>query len=190
LRAFKWSSYRGYAGLATPFDFVRPNLVLEELGVAKGRAELYYRRFVEEGLLREIESPFDAVRWQAILGRDGFMQSLRERIKDLTNNSRELPSLRALKHSSVGVEEILARVAIKHGIKREDLRRGTRVAAGARNLAMWLIWECGEKSLREIGEMFGGLDYAAVGQRVRRIRAAHNTKQTGRLLEEMLHVKT
>ena len=27
---------------------------------------------------------------------------------------------------------------------------------------MWMIWETGTKSLREIGELFGGLDYAAV----------------------------
>jgi hypothetical protein len=24
---------------------------------------------------------------------------------------------------------------------------------------MWMIWESGTKSLREIGEVFGGLDY-------------------------------
>ena len=29
-------------------------------------------------------------------------------------------------------------------------------------------WETGGKSVREIGELFGGLDYAAVAQRIRR----------------------
>ena len=29
---------------------------------------------------------------------------------------------------------------------------------------MWMVWETGSKSLREIGELFGGLDYAAVAQ--------------------------
>jgi len=33
---------------------------------------------------------------------------------------------------------------------------------------MWMVWETGSKSLREIGELFGGLDYAAVAQRIRR----------------------
>ena len=32
----------------------------------------------------------------------------------------------------------------------------------AKNVAMWTIWVSGTKSLREIGEIFGGLDYAAV----------------------------
>src|SRR5436305_4251473 len=61
LREFKWSSYRTYGGLAKPFDFVYPTVVYEELVTLKGaRAELEYRRFVEEGLLREIENPFEA----------------------------------------------------------------------------------------------------------------------------------
>jgi len=55
---------------------------------------------------------------------------------------------------------------------------------------MWLIWETGTKSLREIGEMFGGIDYAAVGQRIRRIRADHSKRETRRLFAEMLNVKT
>jgi len=40
----------------------------------------------------------------------------------------------------------------------------------ARNVAVWIIWESGSKSLREIGELFSGLDYAAAVQRIRRTR--------------------
>jgi hypothetical protein len=35
----------------------------------------------------------------------------------------------------------------------------------ARNMAMWMIYETEQKSLREIEDLFGGLDYAAVAQR-------------------------
>jgi hypothetical protein len=51
-----------------------------------------------------------------------------------------------------------------------------------------MIWETGEKSLREIGELFGGLDYAAAAQRIRRIRLAHDAANTRKLLAEMLNV--
>jgi hypothetical protein len=40
---------------------------------------------------------------------------------------------------------------------------------------MWMIWETGNKSLREIGELFGGLDYATVAQRIRRTRSSHDS---------------
>jgi chromosomal replication initiation ATPase DnaA len=53
---------------------------------------------------------------------------------------------------------------------------------------MWMIWESGTKSLREIGELFGGLDYAAVAQRIRRVRLAHDAGATRKLLQEILNV--
>jgi chromosomal replication initiation ATPase DnaA len=44
-------------------------------------------------------------------------------------------------------------------------------------VAIWMIWESGSRSLREIGELFGGLDYATVAQRIRRTRSAHTARQ-------------
>jgi len=44
------------------------------------------------------------------------------------------------------------------------------------------------KSLREIGELFGGLDYAAVAQRIRRTKATYNPIAARRLITAMLNV--
>jgi hypothetical protein len=52
-----------------------------------------------------------------------------------------------------------------------------------------MVWESGTKSLREIGELFGGLDYAAVAQRIRRTRPAYDAKTKNKLLKEMLNVE-
>jgi chromosomal replication initiation ATPase DnaA len=53
---------------------------------------------------------------------------------------------------------------------------------------MWMIWETGNKSLREIGELFGGLDYAAVAQRIRRTRSSHDSIAARKLKAGMLNV--
>lgn len=68
LRCFKWSSYRGYAFLASPFGFVQEATVLDEFARATHPARLSYRRFVEEGLVSEIENPLTAAHWQIALG--------------------------------------------------------------------------------------------------------------------------
>jgi hypothetical protein len=39
-----------------------------------------------------------------------------------------------------------------------------------------------------IGELFGGLDYAAVAQRIRRIRSSHDSIAARKLKAEMLNV--
>jgi hypothetical protein len=43
-------------------------------------------------------------------------------------------------------------------------------------------------SLREIGELFGGLDYAEVAQRIRRTRSSHDAVAARKLIKEMLNV--
>jgi hypothetical protein len=51
--------------------------------------------------------------------------------------------------------------------------------------------KAGIKSLvREIGELFSGLDYAAVAQRIRRARSAHDAQTNRKLLKEILNVET
>src|SRR6266481_6011145 len=118
LRAFQWSSYCGYAGLGASLPFVQETMVLGELR-GPGRAErLRYRRFVEEGLLREIENPFEAVRWQAVLGDESFVQKLRDRVKGLHKQRREITSLRKAA-ASIDPDRILQRVAEKYQVDRE-----------------------------------------------------------------------
>src|SRR6266550_491595 len=73
LRNYRWSSYRGYGGLEKPFRFIEGGLVLGQLGGPTRGQRVRYRRFVEEGLLREIESPWEAVQWQAVLGSESFV---------------------------------------------------------------------------------------------------------------------
>ncbi len=187
LRAFRWSSYSGYAGLKRPYPFVQEEMVLGELGGARKGERLRYRRFVEEGLVREVENPFAAVRWQAVLGNERFVQKVRDRVRGLHKERREITSLRKAT-PSMEPAKVLNKVAKKYQLDpKRLLARGER-GLQARNVAMWMIWETGAKSLREIGELFGGLDYAAVAQRIRRTRLAHTPAATRKLRAEMSNV--
>lgn len=178
LRRFEWSNYRGAAGLARPWPFVEENMVLEELGGPARKRRRRYRAFVEEGLVREIENPFEAVRWQVVLGEESFAQKLRDLMKERGEQRREITGLRQAKRR-LEEREVLARVAKKYGLSVERLLR-PQYGRAACNVAMWLLWENGARSLREIGELFGGLDYAAVGQRIRRLDPAQK-RQAARL---------
>ena len=53
---------------------------------------------------------------------------------------------------------------------------------------MWMIWESGTKSPHEIGELFGGLNYAVVAQRIRRTRLSHDANAARKLKAKMLNV--
>jgi REP element-mobilizing transposase RayT len=187
LRNFKWSSYRGYAGLAKPFPFVAEATVLDELSGASRAQRLRYRRFTEEGLLREIDNAFHSVQWQAVLGSESFVQRVRDRMKGLHKEKREVTSVRRSSRA-VSPHQILRRVATKFRLSPRQLLETKKRGLVARNLAMWMIWEISALTLREIGEMFGNLDYAAVAQRIRRIRLSYSLGATNKLLIEMSNV--
>ncbi|HLO15280.1 MAG TPA: transposase [Anaerolineales bacterium] len=188
LRAFKWSSYRGYAGLGRQFSFVREGAVMGSLagGLGAQRQRLEYRRYVEEGLLREIENPFELVKWQAVLGDECFVQKVRDGVSKMGRGSREIKSVRRM-DPAMSWEQVLQGVAKKYKVQMKQLVEGEH-GLGARNVAMWMLWEGGGRTLREIGELFGGIDYAAVAQRIRRARQAHNEKSALRLRQEILNI--
>jgi putative transposase len=172
LREYGWSSYRGYAGLEKQAESVSDELVLGEFdpGGRRGRREsqLRYRRFVEEGLVRELENPALAAQWQAVLGSEDFLQRMKDKMQPRREKRREVKALRR-GTSGTDPHAIIARVALHHALPVERLLRGKEYGLQARSLAMWAVWQLCELTLREIGVIFGGMDYAAVAQRIRRI---------------------
>jgi hypothetical protein len=57
-----------------------------------------------------MENPFAAVQWQAVLGDESFVQKLRDPVKGLHKQRREITSLRKAVRS-IDVEKILQKVA-------------------------------------------------------------------------------
>jgi hypothetical protein len=189
LRSYQWSSYRGYAGLVRQRKFVLEDLVLGEFaGGGRGRKmKGQYRRFVEEGLLREIANPFEQVRWQNALGDESFMRQLSDRLMSMGIEPRDMSNVRRALQSNEPAA-LIERVAKHYGIAPQKLFEERGHGLEARNVAMWLLRQKGALTLREIGLLFGGIDYTAVSQRVRRLKRAIAKREPLRKTCEMLNV--
>ncbi len=189
LRAYAWSSYRGYAGLAKQQEFVSQELVLGELSARSGReGRVRYRRFVEEGLLRELRNPVEAAQWQTALGSEDFLQRVRDKMQPQRPKRREV---QALRQGTKGPDPLalIALIAEQHDLPMERLLQGKEYGLQARSIAMWVVWQLCELSLREVGALFGGMDYAAVAQRLRRLERKHAIqKQLQKVLFECQNV--
>ena len=179
LRKYVWSSYRGYAGLGKQLPFVREEMVLGEMGGPRRERARRYRRFVEEGLLRELSNPMEAVQWQAVLGSESFVQRMRDRLSRRREDHEEVTGLRRAV-ALLSTEEVLQAVAQFYGVGVRQLQEQASHGSEARNVAMWLLWEKCGLSQRQIGQLFGGMKYGAVAQRLRRL------KRTSRLRGEKL----
>lgn len=124
-----------------------------------------------EGALRKI------LAYSRFSQKDINIQLAREALKDLLS----------IQNRQIGVENIQKTVADFYKIKVADMYSKKRPASIARprQIAMYIAKEMTQKSLPEIGELFGGRDHTTVLHAVRKI-AAERQKNTE--LNQQLHV--
>jgi chromosomal replication initiator protein len=124
-----------------------------------------------EGALRKI------LAYSRFSQKEINIQLAREALKDLLS----------IQNRQVGVENIQKTCADFYKIKVADMYSKKRPASIARprQIAMYLAKEMTQKSLPEIGELFGGRDHTTVLHAVRKI-AAERQKNTE--LNQQLHV--
>jgi chromosomal replication initiator protein len=108
-----------------------------------------------EGALRKI------LAYSKFHGREISIELTREALKDLLT----------VQNRQISVENIQKTVADFYGIKTADMYSKRRPVAIARprQIAMYLAKELTQKSLPEIGELFGGRDHTTVLHAVRKI---------------------
>ncbi len=98
-----------------------------------------------------------------------------------------LKDLLSIQNRQIGIENIQKTVADFYKIKIADMYSKKRPASIARprQIAMYLAKEMTQKSLPEIGELFGGRDHTTVLHAVRKISAE---RQKNTELNQQLHV--
>ena len=124
-----------------------------------------------EGALRKI------LAYSRFNQKEISIQLAREALRDLLS----------IQNRQIGVENIQKTVADYYKIKVSDMYSKKRPASIARprQIAMYLAKELTQKSLPEIGEMFGGRDHTTVLHAVRKIAAE---RQQLTELNQQLHV--
>ncbi len=124
-----------------------------------------------EGALRKV------LAYSRFSHKDINIQLARDALKDLLS----------IQNRQIGVENIQKTVADFYKIKVADMYSKKRPASIARprQIAMYLAKEMTQKSLPEIGELFGGRDHTTVLHAVRKIGGERGKNQE---LNQQLHV--
>jgi hypothetical protein len=179
LQEFKWSSYRAYAGYVPAPKWLYTQ---EVLAWVPGRMFSAKRNEYRERFTERIGAGDLGVTWkeklagELVLGGEDFVAKVRELAK---GDRLEQKSLRALEKPPVNWESIIAAVEKLWGEPWEKISQ--RYGDPGRELAMLIARRYGGKSLREIGDAVGGLEYPAVSDAVRRTSAR---LETDRVLEK------
>ncbi len=161
IRAYPWSSYRGYVDGENTSVRLDTGLVLDQLDNDRETARIKYEAYVLENLM--MENPLKKSFARFAYGGEEFIRSIKDRAGDI-GNLREIPEARALTANTA--EDIINQVMAQFSVTREELfskKRGNFL----RHMTLFLLKKFTPMSLREIGELFH-MDYAAVSQACKR----------------------
>lgn len=172
---YRWSSLRGYVGLAERYDFVEHATVLAEYGGDTPNGRLRYRKQLSEDLIAGVAIREQIV-GQSILGSVGFVSWVKETfLEDKTD--RERPDVGRI-HKYLSKGTVLAVVGKETG--SSDVMRSTGTL---RQIVMTSLYKYGGLNNREIGELLG-VDYTTVSQGRKRLREKTEKDQKVRSIVE------
>lgn len=145
LEEFKWSTYRGYAGLCELPDWIDAVPILSKFKSSSFNEKQHaYSNYVREGIRKGAENPFKSVTDQIILGRTKFAEKIKRRyILDLNlTNSKEQQTLARMK-SSFAYDEVASIVSEIYGTPlNEIIKRRSKHREGKKFLAFCAVKYC------------------------------------------------
>jgi putative transposase len=164
LGTYRWSSLGGYLKRQKAVSWVIYDAVLGYVGGSRQK----YGQFVEEGLSRGYITPWEELRGQVVLGREGFWQQVKGRWSSKRARSREQPSLRVLER--VSPAKVLGAVAQYFKLRPEELRRKRSGFRDQRGIVMEMMHRYSGANQEQIGRYLGRIDYTSVSHERSRIR--------------------
>ena len=171
LRAYPWSSYRGYVGLAKSSDFIDEGPILAMMETSKKKRRRAYRRFVEAGIAETDEEFLEVLKGSAWgIGGGEFQEHIRDLHTDMARRvkrSEDVSSRHAAR--KVSPEKVLGKVATVFGMKCDDLKK-RRYDCVARAVAAQMLVKHSGMNQRDIGGLLSMGTGAAVCRQLKRLR--------------------
>ena len=173
LRAYRWSSYRGYMGQTKQLAFVTEEPILAMMSGGKRRQRGSYREYVESGLARSDLELKEALTKRSMgIGDQDFRISI-ERIKNRTALSHRVSEDVSFRRTKAKLEAsvILEIIGKELSVPVEEFRR-RRKESHHRAIAARFLQKHGEKTQREIAELLGIGTGAAISLQLKCLREA------------------
>jgi REP element-mobilizing transposase RayT len=164
LRGYRWSSYRAYAGYERGKEWLTKDVLWRRVkGRARGGAGRYRREVEKQVKGEQKESPWQALKAGVVLGREAFVERVRQ---VATGDEREQPGLKALR-VRVSFEDVVRAVEEEKGATWEQFYE--KQGDWGRDLVLAIARrQCG-LTLETLGKAAGGLRSVTVSMAIRRL---------------------
>jgi putative transposase len=193
LRSYQWSSYAYYSGKAKAPEWLTTEKVLELMSDRKGagaKMAAYRRELEQAAAVEKLANDWkDELKATLLLGSSEFVEKMK---KLLEGDHREQTGIREAKEGNLSWEAITAAVSEVWGQDWELLRAG--YGNGALAAALYFGRNYSDRSLHELGQLAGGMQYPAVTMAIRRfsdrLPSDKALAKKVKRLARVLHVKT
>ena len=157
------SSYRSFISSERE-AFVSHDFILGIISRDRKGAARRYRAFVQEAIGKDIPSPLKEVYGGVILGGQRFIKNALVRLKETIWQQEDIAQRRELL-TAWRAEDILGAISQYFDLSRDEfLSDGKR----GRDIAIYLLKRHAGMTNRQIGGLFGGISYSAIGKAYQR----------------------
>jgi putative transposase len=178
------TSLSGYINQRSRKEFVHYTMVLNYFSGDNRKSINQYRKFVEDGFREELPSPLDKAKGTGIIGKEDFVEEIKQLFGNDKESYREQPARRAL-DKSIPPEELIDQYAKLVNLKRDELTTKGKQST-ERAMLMEMLYRCCRITQPEIGRLLGGIDYSAVSlARTRFQLKIKNAPEWGRKFSQM-----
>jgi putative transposase len=167
LRNYPWSSYRCYVESGKRPEWLTTAAVLAFLseGTARQSTAKYRCELEQAAGLGEWETEWkDTIKGMLLVGSPDFVERMSQLLK---GDRREQTGLRNIRAGRLGWEQIVEAVSAVWNQDWQTL--STARGKGARSVALYIARHHSDRTLRELAQLAGNLEYPTVTMAIRRL---------------------
>ena len=170
--SYKWSSHREYLSRGKKWDWLHKGFVLSMLSKDTKQQQRLYKEFMAEEDSEEISQVFEQNKLPSILGRDEFIDGLRDRFFERKTH-KEVPESRVLAPEREKIKQVICRI---YGVRVEDLLKSKRGTFNEpRSVAIYLTRQLRGENLAEICREYGLSKYSSASSVIERVGTKMST---------------
>ena len=170
--SYKWSSHREYLSRGKKWDWLHKGFVLSMLSKDTKQQQRLYKEFMAEEDSEEISQVFEQNKLPSILGRDEFIDGLRDRFFERKTH-KEVPESRVLAPEREKIKQVICRI---YGVRVEDLLKSKRGTFNEpRSIAIYLTRQLRGENLAEICREYGLSKYSSASSVIERVGTKMST---------------
>lgn len=182
--AYEWSSCRHYLREQGRLPWLDADQILSRFS-EKDRLKTFMD-FMRSKIEEPLEEFYRAKRLQPVLGSNGFIESIRERLKNRPTDIKEVPA--AKRYLSPDHLTCLKTVAQIYNSDEENIRRGVRGRRHeARAMAIYVCRKLAGMKQEAIAKVFGLGGYSAISSAVGRMQ--HAIEKKGKVAQRFEQIR-